>query len=59
MNFQALITKLVESGWTQHEIAAEIGCSQANVARLLKVKGAEPKWSVGAALIDLATDEGV
>ena len=57
MNFQALIRDLVKAAWTQNEIATEVGCSQANIARLLKVVGAEPKWSVGQAIIDLHHDE--
>jgi transcriptional regulator with XRE-family HTH domain len=52
MTFQALIKRLLKAGWTQKQIAARIGCSQPNVARLLKDKNAEPKWSVGNALIE-------
>jgi transcriptional regulator with XRE-family HTH domain len=54
MNFQRLIKKLVSAGWTQAEIAKKVGCSQANIARLLKDKEAQPKYSVGAALVELA-----
>ena len=57
MDFQTLIRDLLNSEWTQTEIAAEVGCSQANIARLVKVTGAEPKWSVGQAIIDLHHDE--
>ena len=58
MNFQALIKALIDQGWTQKEIAAEIGCSQPNVARLLKDKKAVPSWPTGDALIMLAEAEG-
>jgi len=59
MNFQRLVKGLQDKGWTQSEIAEEIGCSQANIARLLKHKSADPRWRTGDALIMIAEQEGV
>ena len=53
MNFQRLIKDLIKLGWTQSAIAKEIGCSQPNVARLLKDKNTSPIWDVGNELIVL------
>jgi len=53
MNFSKLIKSLIKHGWTQKEIAAEIGCSQPNVARLLKDTDTEPRYSVGINLVEL------
>ena len=53
MNFQRLIKSLIKHGWTQNEIAKEIGCSQPNVARLLKDRDTEPRYSVGVNLVEL------
>jgi transcriptional regulator with XRE-family HTH domain len=57
MNFQALIKALIKAGWTQKQIAESVGCSQPNIARLLKDKKAVPNWPTGDALVTLARDE--
>lgn len=57
MDFHTLISELLNQDWTQKEIAAEVGCSQANIARLLKTSGAMPRWDTGQAIIDLHHDE--
>jgi len=57
MNFQRLVKNLMKKGWTQRQIGEEIGCSQANIARLLKDKTADPRWRTGDALIRLGEQE--
>lgn len=52
MDFQQLIADLNEAGWTQAKIAAQVGCGQPNIARLLKGAG-EPRYSIGCALVKL------
>jgi len=57
MDFQRLIKKLVDKGWTQREIGEEVGCSQANIARLLKERTADPRYRTGIALVRLSEQE--
>ena len=53
MDFQVLINELIDKGWTQAAIARESGCAQSNIARLLSLEGAEPKYSTGANLVNM------
>jgi transcriptional regulator with XRE-family HTH domain len=50
--FQRLIKDLNAAGWTQDDIAAEVGCSQTNISTLL-TKGTEPLYGLGRAIIEL------
>jgi len=53
-NFQRLIGDMTKKGrWTEQQIADHVGISQANVSRLKRTKGAEPKHSTGVRLIRL------
>lgn len=52
-NFQRIIKDLRLAGWTQVEIAGYVGCTQPNIARIIKESNIDPRWSTGDALIRL------
>jgi transcriptional regulator with XRE-family HTH domain len=53
MNFKIIISNLMESGLTQHEIAAAAGSSQAHISCLLSGRRKQPNWALGDALLRL------
>jgi len=57
VNFGKLVRELIGAGWTQKDIAKKIGCSQPNVARLLKEKNADPRWKIGNKIVLLHKDQ--
>ena len=50
MNWKALIHDLVRAGWTQAQIAKEIGISQSTVAGILAGDQKDMKWHNGERL---------
>jgi len=53
VDFQELIIKLIERGWTQPRIAKKFGYSTAMISKLKTGKIIEPKYHFGVGLIDL------
>ncbi len=58
MTFQQVIRYLIKQGYTQTALAEHAGCSQSNIARLMREPEAEPKYSTGMYLMDLYFEEG-
>ena len=54
-NFSKIISDLNAHGWTQCDIAAWVGCNQANISRILR--GSEPLYTLGAKIIALHNQE--
>ena len=54
MNWQKLITELIESGMTQQEVADAAKCSQAFISDLKAGKRTGCEYSIGAKLVELS-----
>ena len=53
VNFQWLINALHERGWDYGRIAQKLGCARATIYMLSKGQNQEPRYHLGAALVDL------
>lgn len=53
VNFQTLIEKLNRRGWSHARIAEKVGCSRPAIYRLADATNSEPRYHLGAALVDL------
>lgn len=53
-DWKGLLARLIESGLTQAQIAAECGVTQQSISALFCGKSADPAFSVGARLLELA-----
>ena len=53
VNFQHLIETLHERGWDHGRIAQKCGCARATIYLLAKGENQEPRYHLGAALVDL------
>lgn len=53
MDWKQHITQLQAKGYTQQQIALECGCSQAGICDLVRGRTKEPRYAVGAKLLDL------
>jgi DNA-binding XRE family transcriptional regulator len=49
-----IIRSLLTNGLSQKALADKVGVNQSTICRLADGEGPEPRWSVGAKLIDLA-----
>jgi len=56
MNFQTLLTELVEMGYTQTAIAKVCGCSIPTINMLLSGASQMPSYRLGSCIIELNTD---
>lgn len=54
MDWQKLISELIDSGMTQSEIAEAAGTKQASISDIYRGVTQDPRSSTGIALIDLA-----
>lgn len=54
MDWQKLISDLIDSGLTQNEIAEAAGTKQASISDIYRGITQDPRSSTGIALIDLA-----
>lgn len=44
----------LKNNWTQPQLAAEVGCSQALISAISQGKRPEPRYSLGLRLLELA-----
>ena len=54
INWPKIIALLASRGISQKALASQLGVNQSTISRLAKGAGPEPRWSEGAALIELA-----
>lgn len=52
-DFREIISNILEWGWTQEKLAAEVGCSQATISYLANTPGADPRDSVAAPIKEI------
>ena len=52
-DFQEVIAKLEERGWSKGRIAEKIGCSRPAIYAWAQGKNKQPGYDFGAALLDL------
>lgn len=58
MKWKQVLTEIKQrQGLTQVQIAARVGCSQATICDLYHGRTAEPRYSIGQKLIELANSE--
>ena len=55
-NWPALISALQNAGWSQPQIAAKCGCSQATISDIATGRTKDPRYSIGAAIRNLAEE---
>lgn len=48
-----MLKRLLESGWTQEEIADACGCAQSTISDLARGHNKNPSFQIGAALAAL------
>jgi len=54
MDFKDILEKLISSGCTQQELAAECGCGQSTLSDIITGKTKEPRWNLAKKLLDLS-----
>lgn len=59
MNFKNILEKLIESGWTQQELAIECKCGQSTLSDIFSGKTKEPRGFLAFKLVELSEKEGV
>ena len=59
INWPKIIALLASRGISQKALASQLGVNQSTISRLAKGAGPEPRWSEGAALIELAGGLGI
>lgn len=59
MNWKILITRIIDKGYTETEIAKHVGCSQPTINRLKLGKIDDPRYTTGASIVLMAEEEYV
>lgn len=59
MDIQKILTKLIEQGISQTEIANYCACTQATISNLLHGKVRNPSFSLGSRIVDFANQRGI
>lgn len=58
MNWADLIFRLQEAGLSQPQIARRCGCAQSTISDLASGTTKDPRFSIGKALVELASERG-
>jgi len=53
INWQTTVLDLKSSGWTETKLAALCGCTQANINLMAQGLSKNPRYSIGAPLVEL------